>query len=74
MRHYSPKTLKTYRSWVRQFQAFVHSKDPKSLTTDDVKSFLTDLGPGESYDLLLYDLGHGQGSRSELKESDLTQV
>jgi integron integrase len=41
VRHYSPKTLKTYRYWVRKFQAFTRSKDPKSLCVTDVKDFLT---------------------------------
>jgi|GEM_PF-1951288 len=27
LRHYSPKTLKTYRGWVRQFQNFTKSED-----------------------------------------------
>jgi len=43
VRHYSPKTLKTYRSWVREFQSFTKSKDPDALSTLDVKDFLTDL-------------------------------
>jgi integron integrase len=41
--HYSPKTLQRYTEWVRRFQAFTRSKDPKSLTTEDVKAFLTSL-------------------------------
>jgi integron integrase len=41
VRHYSPKTLKTYRQWLRQFQAFTRSKPPVSLSTADVKEFLT---------------------------------
>ncbi len=41
VRHYSPKTLKSYRGWVRKFQAFTHSKDTKSLDAADVKQFLT---------------------------------
>jgi integron integrase len=41
VRHYSPKTLATYRLWLRQFQAFTRSKPPESLTTADVKEFLT---------------------------------
>lgn len=41
LRHYSPKTLRTYRGWVKQFQTFTCSKDPARLETDDVKSFLT---------------------------------
>jgi hypothetical protein len=41
VRHYSPKTLKTYRQWLRQFQAFTRSKPPESLSAADVKEFLT---------------------------------
>ncbi len=41
LRHYSQKTLKTYRGWVRQFQNFTQSKDPCLLSTSDVKDFLT---------------------------------
>ncbi len=41
VRHYSPKTLKTYRQWLRRFQAFTRSKPPESLSTADVKEFLT---------------------------------
>lgn len=40
VRHYSPKTLKTYRQWLRQFQAFTLSKPPESLSAADVKEFL----------------------------------
>jgi integron integrase len=41
IRHYSPKTLKSYRGWTRQFQAFTKSKDCQSLTQQDVVDFLT---------------------------------
>ncbi|MFH0786815.1 MAG: integron integrase [Pseudomonadota bacterium] len=41
VRHYSPKTLKTYRGWVRQFQTFARSKPPDNLSAQDVKDFLT---------------------------------
>ena len=41
IRHYSPKTLKTYRLWLRHFQTFTRSKPPESLTAADVKEFLT---------------------------------
>lgn len=41
VRHYSPKTLKTYRQWLRQFQGFTRSKPPESLSAADVKEFLT---------------------------------
>ncbi len=43
VRHYSPKTLKTYRGWVRKFQAFTRSKAPELLDSEDVKDFLTHL-------------------------------
>ncbi|GAB4367627.1 MAG: integron integrase [Calditrichia bacterium] len=43
VRHYSPKTYKTYAGWVRQFQRFTHEKAPDSLTQEDVKLFLTHL-------------------------------
>ena len=41
VRHYSPKTLKTYQQWLRRFQTFTKSKSPELLTTVDVKEFLT---------------------------------
>ncbi len=41
VRHYSPKTLKTYTQWVRHFQTFTKSLDPESLSADHVKAFLT---------------------------------
>ena len=41
LRHYSPKTLQTYRVWMRKFQAFTRSKPPELLTPVDVKEFLT---------------------------------
>jgi len=41
IRHYSPKTLKAYRGWVRQFQNFTKSKGPQLLCNADVKDFLT---------------------------------
>jgi site-specific recombinase XerD len=43
MRHYSPKTQKTYLMWGRKMRTFLKSKDPHALTTDDVKAFLTHL-------------------------------
>ena len=41
IRHYSPKTLKTYRHWLKRFQAFTRSKPPELLSAVDVKEFLT---------------------------------
>jgi integron integrase len=40
-RHYSPSTLKTYRTWARRFQTFTKSKAPNTLTVEDVKAFLS---------------------------------
>jgi integron integrase len=40
-RHYSRKTLKTYAHWSRQFQRFLENKPPKSLSSKDVKDYLT---------------------------------
>ena len=41
IRHYSPKTLRAYKGWLRQLQDFTKSKDPQSLSASDVKDFLT---------------------------------
>jgi integron integrase len=43
VKHYSPKTHKSYAAWVRKFQHFVKNRNPQSLTPDDVKAFLTHL-------------------------------
>jgi hypothetical protein len=40
-RHYSPKTLKAYRGWIRKFQTYLKSKDPQSLCQSDIKRFLS---------------------------------
>lgn len=41
LRHYSPKTLKSYRNWVVQFRNYLEFKDVESLVAEDVKQFLT---------------------------------
>ncbi len=41
MRHYSPKTLKTYSGWTRRFQTYLRSKEPASVSVEDVKAFLS---------------------------------
>ena len=41
VRHYSPKTLKSYSIWVRKLQYFTKSKYPDLLSSKDVKDFLT---------------------------------
>ena len=41
VRHYSPKTLKSYMLWARKLQYFTKSKRPEALSASDVKEFLT---------------------------------
>jgi len=41
VRHYSLSTLRTYKGWVRKFQAFTNSKPPELLSSNDVKEYLT---------------------------------
>jgi len=41
VRHYSPKTLKSYSTWIFKLRHFTRSKDPQALTPSDVKEFLT---------------------------------
>ncbi len=41
MRHYSHRTLKTYSGWARKFQTYVKSKEPSSVSVEDVKAFLS---------------------------------
>jgi len=43
LRQYSASTLRTYSTWVRQFQSFTRSKNPELLSASDVKGFLTHL-------------------------------
>jgi integron integrase len=41
VRHYSPKTLKSYTGWARKFQSFVRNGNPSELTVEDAKAFFT---------------------------------
>jgi hypothetical protein len=36
LRHYSPKTFKTYATWVRSFRGFLVNKDPSIVSGSDV--------------------------------------
>lgn len=47
LRHYSPKTLKSYSLWAEKIRFFVGQKPPEQLSPDDVKEFLTDLAVGK---------------------------
>lgn len=40
LRHYSPKTLKTYAIWVRKFQFFTRNKELRALSSADVKEYM----------------------------------
>ncbi len=70
VRHYSPKTLHTYTGWVRKFQAFTKSKQPLSISTHDVKEFLTFLAvkgkvssstQNQAFNALLFFFRHALG-------------
>lgn len=41
IRHYSPRTLKSYRGYIRQLQTFTKSKNYQTLSQQDVIDFLT---------------------------------
>ena len=43
LRHQSASTEKTYSGWVRQFARYVSHRSPVSITSSDVKNFLTHL-------------------------------
>ncbi len=43
LRHYSPKTLKSYRQWVIKFRTHLEFKNVETLGPKDVKQFLTHL-------------------------------
>lgn len=40
VRHYSPKTLRSYSVWVKKFKAFTKNKRPSELNSNDVKEFI----------------------------------
>jgi len=43
LRHYSPKTLQTYRTWIRQFQGWLGGKSPDEVDSEGARGFLTHL-------------------------------
>ena len=40
IRHYSPRTLRTYLNWIEKFSAFIKKK-PSQLKVEDVNRYLT---------------------------------
>lgn len=67
VRHYSPKTLQSYQIWTQKFQTFTQSKDPRLLSMDDVKDFLSFLAvhknisassQNQAFNALLFLFGH----------------
>jgi len=49
VRHYSPKTLKSYLLWAGKLKYFTGEKPPEQLTPDDVKKFLTALAVEQKF-------------------------
>jgi integron integrase len=41
LQHYSLRTERTYLSWVNRFRSYVGSREPRSLTADDLRRFLS---------------------------------
>ncbi len=41
IRHYSPKTLKSYMGWFRKFYRYIHIENINLITSSDVKKYLT---------------------------------
>ncbi|MHB1351142.1 MAG: integron integrase [Desulfobulbaceae bacterium] len=40
VRHYSPKTLRSYSVWVRKFQFFTRNKEIRDISSTDVKEYM----------------------------------
>ncbi len=41
VRHYSPKTLKSYSGWLQKFRNFTEPKSPEELEDSDIKAYMT---------------------------------
>jgi len=41
LRHYSPRTEKSYRIWINKFRNHLNNRDPLTLEDKDVKGYLT---------------------------------
>ena len=41
LRHYSPRTEKSYRLWINKFRGYLNNRNPHTLEGKDVKNFLT---------------------------------
>jgi hypothetical protein len=40
LRHYSPRTEKSYRIWINKFRRHLNNRDPLTLEGKDVKEYL----------------------------------
>ena len=49
LRHYSPRTEKSYRIWINKFSNHLNSRDPLTLEGKDVKGYLTHIAPREAW-------------------------
>jgi integrase len=67
--------LKAYRGWVRHLQGYTRSKDPKSLSSSDVKEFLTSLAVNVDAGVLTVHDGKGNKDRTvPLPESIILEL
>ena len=83
LRHYSPKTLKAYLHWVSHYQTFTRSRNPKTLSTADVKEFLTHLAvepkvsastQNQAFRGQIFKMGDKWGTKSGQKEDSKLNV
>ncbi len=41
LKHYSPKTGKSYESWIKQFILFHKKRNPRTMGSDEINQFLS---------------------------------
>lgn len=78
IRQYSPKTLKTYRVWIGQFEKFLAGKPPSEVVADDARRYLTHLATdlnvvastqNQAFNALLFLYRHILKADYDLKDS-----
>ena len=81
LKHLSLNTEKTYTGWSRQFQGFLHGKNPDDLSTDDIRSFLSYLAverkiaastQNQALNAVLFLFRHGLGK--QVKDLDAVRA